>query len=514
MQNRKAFPGEIAMILHKPASRALLLLTPLMLAFAVIANSAQAQNLVGYWKFDDGSGTTAVDSSGYGHTATLFNGVTWVTGKMGDAVAALAPRRQYVGIPQINLSTTKAATVSLWANRTYSTGGGHVLFEATINYNNSTTGFGFFPDDATCQGIQAALKGNIGYVANCYGQPSSGVWHHIAVVFDKTQTGGNQVKLYIDGALQPVNWNIFANTNTNYFGNNPIFVFSRGGTQEFNSGKVDDLRIYNTALTAAQILAIYQGDPTLVSIAVTPVNPSITVGGQQQFTATGTYSDGSHQDLTTTATWTSSTPGVATVNSTGLATGVGAGNTTITASSGSIQGSTGLTVTGSPVLVSIAVTPVNPSITVGGQQQFTATGTYSDGSHQDLTSTATWTSSTPTVATINSTGLATGVSAGSTTIQAAVGTINGSTGLTVTQPVQHYVSLAWTASTSPVVGYNAYRSTTSGGPYTKLNSSLISGTAYSDQTVQQGATYYYVTTAVNSQGVESVYSNQAVATVP
>jgi uncharacterized membrane protein len=87
---------------------------------------------------------------------------------------------------------------------------------------------------------------------------------------------------------------------------------------------------------------------------------------------------------------------------------------------------------GGPVLTSMAVTPVNPSITTGNQQQFTATGTYSDGSHQDLTNSANWTSSIPSVATISSTGLATGVAPGSTTIQAAVGLINGSTSLTVT----------------------------------------------------------------------------------
>jgi fibronectin type 3 domain-containing protein len=87
--------------------------------------------------------------------------------------------------------------------------------------------------------------------------------------------------------------------------------------------------------------------------------------------------------------------------------------------------------------------------------------------------------------------------------------------LTVTLTVVAQVSLSWTASISPgIAGYNAYRSTSSGGPYTKLNSSLISNTNYADQTVQSGFTYYYVTTAVNSQGQESVYSNEASATVP
>jgi hypothetical protein len=86
---------------------------------------------------------------------------------------------------------------------------------------------------------------------------------------------------------------------------------------------------------------------------------------------------------------------------------------------------------GGPVLTSIAVTPTNPSISTGAQQQFTATGTYSDGSHQNLTNSVNWTSSIPSVATISSAGLATGVAAGATTIQAALGSVNGSTTLTV-----------------------------------------------------------------------------------
>ena len=113
-------------------------------------------------------------------------------------------------------------------------------------------GFGFFPDDATCLGIQAALRGNVGYTANCYSQPSSGVWHHLAVVFDKSQTGGNEVRFYVDGVLQAVNWSLYASTNTNNFGNNPIYLFSRAGATEFNSGLIDDLRIYRSALTAAR----------------------------------------------------------------------------------------------------------------------------------------------------------------------------------------------------------------------------------------------------------------------
>ena len=80
--------------------------------------------------------------------------------------------------------------------------------------------------------------------------------------------------------------------------------------------------------------------------------------------------------------------------------------------------------------------------------------------------------------------------------------------------VQHSVALSWTASTSSnIVGYNVYRSTTSGGPYTSIQSSVL-GTSYTDATVSSGTTYYYVTAAVDTSNNEGGYSNQAVAAVP
>lgn len=76
------------------------------------------------------------------------------------------------------------------------------------------------------------------------------------------------------------------------------------------------------------------------------------------------------------------------------------------------------------------------------------------------------------------------------------------------------VSLSWNPSTSKVDGYNVYRGGTSGGPYSKINSTLDPSTTYTDGTVAPGQTYYYVTTAVNSSGDESAYSNQVQAVIP
>ena len=82
-------------------------------------------------------------------------------------------------------------------------------------------------------------------------------------------------------------------------------------------------------------------------------------------------------------------------------------------------------------------------------------------------------------------------------------------------PVQHSVALTWNPSTSTtVVGYNVYRGTTSGGPYTKINSAPDPGTSDTDTTVQSGQTYYYVVSAIDSNANESLFSNQVQAVIP
>jgi hypothetical protein len=79
----------------------------------------------------------------------------------------------------------------------------------------------------------------------------------------------------------------------------------------------------------------------------------------------------------------------------------------------------------------------------------------------------------------------------------------------------HSVSLSWSPSASPVMGYHVYRGTHNGGPYpTKLTSSPQPGTSYDDITVQSGLTYFYVATSISSEAAESSYSNQTTAAIP
>ena len=93
--------------------------------------------------------------------------------------------------------------------------------------------------------------------------------------------------------------------------------------------------------------------------------------------------------------------------------------------------------------------------------------------------------------------------------------VNAALGQACAATISHSASLAWTASTSPnIAGYNVYRSSTSGGPYTQLNSGLVTTTSYADGNVVAGQAYYYVTTAVDTSNNQSGYSNEALAKIP
>ena len=177
--------------------------------------------------------------------------------------------------------------------------------------------------------------------------------------------------------------------------------------------------------------------PALVSLAVSPANPSIALGTTVQFAATGTFTDGSTQNLTSVVQWTSANSSLANINvngAQGLAMGMAMGSTSISATSGSVSASAALTVT-SPTLTSISITPSAASIAQGTTLQFSAIGTFTDGSTQNLTSSVQWASANSSVAGISLNavgGLAKANAPGSSNITAASGSFSASAVLTVT----------------------------------------------------------------------------------
>jgi hypothetical protein len=160
--------------------------------------------------------------------------------------------------------------------------------------------------------------------------------------------------------------------------------------------------------------------PILSSIAVTPDSATtIAIGATQQFIAIATYSDGSTENVSYVATWSSSDTSIAGVSQWGKVSGLVAGNTNITATY------SGITSPALPVSVKLlsylGITPKNPGyLFVGSTQQFAATGTFADGSTADITDQVTWSNNSTIVATISATGLATGLGAGTTDITASL----------------------------------------------------------------------------------------------
>lgn len=316
-----------------------------------------------------------------------------------------------------------------------------------------------------------------------------------------------------------VTWEVNGITN----GDSSVGTISNTGLYTAPGNISSDLTVTITAADGtshASASVTVEPAATPVSVSISPTSASVPVSQSKQFTATvtGTTNVGVNWLVSGVAGGNST---VGTISSAGLYTApatVPSGAVAVTAQSTyQPASSASATVTVQAAAVSVSISPTSASVRVSQTQQFTATvtGTTNVGVSWLVSGVA---GGNSTVGTISSTGLYTApstVPSGEVTITAqSTYQPASSASATVTIAPAYAVLLSWTVSTSTVSGYNIYRGTVSGGPFAKLNSSLQSGTTYTDSTVQAGQTYYYVTTAVDSSGAESAYSNVASAVVP
>ncbi|MGD0586358.1 MAG: Ig-like domain-containing protein [Oryzomonas sp.] len=208
----------------------------------------------------------------------------------------------------------------------------------------------------------------------------------------------------------------------------------------------------------------------LTSITITAAYSPIAQGTSVELTATGNYSGLFNRPISDQVVWTSSATNVAnfmTTASPSRVTGLSPGSAVLTATMGGVSATFNMTVS-SATISTVTVTPVNPSIAMGLTQQFTATGKFSDGTTQDITFDATWASSNTAVATVsnaatdNNGGLATTVAAGTTTITATFGGVNGPTVLTVTAPVLQSIAVATSNTFTSVLSLSTVTFTATG----------------------------------------------------
>jgi YD repeat-containing protein len=242
--------------------------------------------LVDYWRLGEASGPALADSKGTA-TGTASPGVAFGApgGVAGDPNTALRFDSTDFGSAPLNLSGTSKATVEFWLNWDAYASDDALALELTENFNQNDGGFIVDPNASQGSfgvGIGRAETRNNAFFA----RPSAGQWHHYAFVLDSTAPAAQQITPYVDG--QPVSYTKTASgTGAGAFANSNLYMMSRAGQSLFGHGALDELAIYNRALTSTEI-AEHDASHGLnrrphASLSASP-NP-VTTGAQVNFDA-------------------------------------------------------------------------------------------------------------------------------------------------------------------------------------------------------------------------------------
>src|SRR6185369_15846727 len=390
--------------------------------------------------FSEGSGTTTADASGNNNTATLGTGASWSTaGKFGNAVSFNGTSGFLTVLDSNSLDLGATGTIEAWVNIAAGSRWHGIVAKGNTNSNPAMN---YALEISNSNKVECTVgSGTNADIVDSTASVTVGSFTHIACTWD-----GTNVAAFVNGtqsgskaqSLTPV-----ANTS-------PLYIGQFGGGVDRTSGIIDEIRIYNRALTAAQIqtdMTIPVRNATQTGLTVTPVSFSLsTVGATQQLTVIATFSDGSTQNVTSnpSTTYLSNNTAVASVNATGLVQATGNGTTTVKATYGGFSASSTVTIS-LPTQSGLSVTPGSFSLTsVGGTQQLVVTAIFSDGSMVNVTnnSATTYLSNNTAVVTVGTTGLVTAVGNGSTTVKASYGGFSATANASVTLPTQTGLTVA------------------------------------------------------------------------
>lgn len=384
----------------------------------------------------DSSATAVASVSSAGLVTALTPGTTTITASLGAASASMnvvvgAPRLQRLDVTAPSLSLAKGRTQQLTATGVYSDGSSsnqtaNVVWAPATGAVLSVSSAGVM---TAVQVGTASATATLGTVVGTLSlDVSAAVVERITVspVAPSIPLGLGQAlvarSVLSDGSTQVltsgVTWDSATQTVATVSASGLVSSVTQGQsliTATFGTFSA------NTTVTV--------GAPVLASLAVSPTSPALDKAQTQQLTVLGTFTDNTTGPVV--VTWSSGTPSVATVSSGGEVTALTPGTSVITATSGTITGTTTVTVN-RPALQSLTVTPSPATVSSNGSVSFAALATYVDASTEVVTSLVTWSSSDMSVATISAAGVARGATPGLTTITAQWGATTGTADLTVT----------------------------------------------------------------------------------
>ncbi|MBC3921114.1 Ig-like domain-containing protein [Undibacterium sp. CY18W] len=408
-------------------------------------------------------------------TITAVSGVTTATTKLTVTGAGLASIALTPANPPMQIGTTQQLTVTAKY-----TDGSSVNVTASSSFSSATPAIATVSTATASNGLVTAIGSGTSTITATFNGSSA------------TATVNVSSALLTSITVTPVNTNLAVGSTQQYlasgnYSDGTTANISNGVTWTTSSpliatvlpnGLANAISTGNALVTASLVGKIASASlvvipaVTLNSIAITPSTANLAVGSTQAFIATGTYSDGSNVNITNSVTWSSGTTPIATILSSGVATGISAGTTIITASSAGKSASSTLTVLSGTALTSITVTPANNNLTVGATQSLVATGNYSDGSTAVITNSVTWTSGASPVATVSANGLVSAVAAGSTPVVAISGSKSGSATINVL-PVAALNSIAVTPG-NPTIGIGGTQNFVATGSFADGSSLNIS----------------------------------------
>jgi len=509
----------------------------------------QTSGLVAAYNFNEGSGSSVTDLSGNNLAGTIV-GASWTPGgKYGNALS-FNGTSNYVDLGNpAALQMTGSMTIEAWVKAAATpTDDGQIVAKS-----DSTSGWQLKTShDSGPQTFTVAVTNSSGARVQRYSTTtrSLNAWYHVAGIYN---TAAGTLDIYVNGVLNSgaLRGSIPA-SNRNAAVN--VNIGRRTGGYYFN-GVIDEVRIYNRALSPTEIQSdmntplVGGGSPSDTQSPTAPANLNTSAISSSSINLSWSASTDNKgvtgyriercqgfgcSNFVQTATSTGTTYGDSglspntayayRVRATDAAGNLGAYSNTGSATTPLQTTPTSGTLTISPSSLSFG------NVTVGTTSSKTATFTASTAAVTISAATTTNQEFTLSGLTLPATiaagkSISVGVnfkptSSGSTSTRFSVTgnaqnspeafTASGSGVATM----QHTVGLTWSPSASAVVGYNIYRGTATGGPYSKVNSSPIVTTSYSDATVKSGTSYFYVTTAVNSSGMESSKSNEVRAMIP
>jgi uncharacterized protein YjdB len=378
-------------------------------------------------------------------TATLLNDGTVLEAGGTDGTnifntAEIYTASQLSGLTSITISPASPSVPLgsqqlLTATGTFSGGSMQVL--SSVLWSSSSAAVSAVSNDASDSGyVTTVAQGTVTITATAAGISGSATLTVPAPALVSININPQNVAMPLGTTQQFTATGTYSDGSTLDLTQTATWTSSSNSTTVSNAGLVTATALGTSTIQASSgsqssSTTVTVGSPALVSLSVSPATATLAAGQSQQFQAVGIYTDGSTQNLTSSVSWYAVPQTSASVNSAGLVTATGQGNVNITAVYGTFSGVSTLTV-GPATLISIAVLPSAASIPISANQQFVAVGSYSNGITQDITSTATWASSSGTVSTVSATGLAAALAGGNATITAFSGSVSGTATLTVT----------------------------------------------------------------------------------